>query len=273
MTLKVAVLGSPVSHSLSPTLHNAAYRVLGLDIQYTAIQTSTDQLAERINELGSDYLGYSLTMPLKQEVLTLVSNQSRLVEQTGCANTVYRDAHGQWALENTDVFGITETIRQADFGPLKSACIIGSGATARSALSALANLGIREVTIFARNREAVAILRGQSEPLGIDIQAIDLEREITFTGDLVISTVPSTAQTQVIDSLIANQTLPALLDIAYNPWPSDLARYWVEHGGGPVLSGIEMLLWQATVQVELFTGRSAPIEAMRTALPEGLWPR
>ncbi len=265
----MAVLGSPVSHSLSPTLHNAAYKALGLDIQYTAIQTSTDQLAERINELGSDYLGYSLTMPLKQKVLTLVSNQSPLVEQTGCANTVYRDAHGQWALENTDVFGITETIRQADFGQLKSACIIGSGATARSALSALADLGIREVTIFARNREAVATLRGQSEPLGIDIQAIDLEREITFTGELVISTVPSAAQTQVIDSLIANQTLPALLDIAYNPWPSDLARYWAAHHGGPVLSGIEMLLWQATVQVELFTRRSAPIEAMRAALSQG----
>ncbi len=265
----MAVLGSPVSHSLSPTLHNAAYKALGLDIQYTAIQTSTELLAERINELGSDYLGYSLTMPLKQKVLTLVSNQSPLVEQTGCANTVYRDAHGQWALENTDVFGITETIRQADFGQLKSACIIGSGATARSALSALADLGIREVTIFARNREAVATLRGQSELLGIDIQAIDLEREITFTGELVISTVPSAAQTQVIDSLIANQTLPALLDIAYNPWPSDLARYWVEHRGGPVLSGIEMLLWQATVQVELFTGRPAPIEAMRAALSQG----
>ncbi len=273
MTLKAAVLGSPISHSLSPTLHKAAYKALGLDIQYTAIQTSTELLAERINELGSDYLGCSLTMPLKQKVLTLVSNQSPLVEQTGCANTVYRDAHGQWALENTDVFGITETIRQADFGPLNSACIIGSGATARSALRALANLGVREVTCFARNREAVATLRGQSEPLGIDIQAIDLEREITFTGDLVISTVPSAAQTQVIDSLIANQPLPALLDIAYNPWPSDLARYWAAHHGGPVLSGIEMLLWQATVQVELFTGCSAPIEAMRAALPQGLWPR
>ncbi len=273
MTLKVAVLGSPVSHSLSPTLHNAAYKALGLDIQYTAIQTSTDQLAERINELGSDYLGYSLTMPLKQKVLTLVSNQSPLVEQTGCANTVYRDAHGQWALENTDVFGITETIRQADFGQLKSACIIGSGATARSALSALANLGVREVTCFARNREAVATLRGQSEPLGIDIQAIDLEREITFTGELVISTVPSEGQALIIGAIAGNQLLPALLDIAYNPWPSDLARYWVEHRGGPVLSGIEMLLWQATVQVELFTGCSAPIEAMRAALPDGLWPR
>ncbi len=273
MTLKAAVLGSPISHSLSPTLHRAAYQALGLDVEYTAIETSTDLLPQRVKELGSDYLGYSLTMPLKREVLALVSSQSPLVQQTKCANTVYREAHGHWALENTDVFGITETIRRAGLGQLTSACIIGSGATARSALSALSNLGAREITCFARNPEAVAVLRGQSELMGIDIQVNGLQQEITFTGDLVISTVPSTAQTQVIDSLTANQTLPALLDIAYNPWPSDLARYWATHYGGPVLSGIEMLLWQATVQVELFTGCSAPIEAMRAALPEGLWPR
>jgi shikimate dehydrogenase len=91
--------------------------------------------------------------------------------------------------------------------------------------------------------------------------------EIATTGDIVISTVPSTAQKQIISRLHTNQGNSALLDIAYNPWPSEFARYWTVRQLGPVLSGVEMLLWQACAQVELFTGRAAPVEFMRAALP------
>lgn len=270
MGMKAAVLGSPISHSLSPILHRAAYKALGLNIEYTAIETSAIALRQRISELNSDFLGYSLTMPLKHEVLALISQQSPLVTETGCANTVYRDAHMHWALENTDVFGITETIRRAGFGPLASACIIGSGATARSALSALAQLGAQEITCFSRNEESASIIRTHGELLGVKVRVLGLDQRIHLVGELVISTVPSAAQLSIIEAFTAIQSLPALLDIAYNPWPSELALYWAAHRGGVVLSGIEMLLWQATVQVELFTGRSAPIEAMRAALPEML---
>jgi shikimate dehydrogenase len=270
MRLKAAVLGSPISHSLSPALHHAAYAALGLDIDYTAIETPTQLLAVRIAELNQDFIGYSLTMPLKQEVLSLVAHQSLLVTQTGCANTVYRNAENQWALENTDVFGIQQTITQQGLGRQKLACIIGSGATASSALSALANLGVREVFCYARNQESAVLLRKQSQILGIEFHYVDLGNEVVLSGDLVISTVPGTAASNITEALAVNQNLPPLLDIAYNPWPSELARYWESRGGGPVLSGIEMLLWQASAQVQLFTGLAAPIEAMRAALPKGL---
>ena len=82
--MKAAVLGSPISHSISPALHNAAYQELGIDIEYTAIDTSIVQLAGRIAELSVDHVGYSLTMPLKLDVLPLVSARSSLVDQTGC---------------------------------------------------------------------------------------------------------------------------------------------------------------------------------------------
>jgi len=270
MSVKAAVLGSPILHSLSPVLHRAAYKALGLNIEYTAIETSASTLRQRISELNSDFLGYSLTMPLKQEVLALISQQSPLVTETGCANTVYRDAHLDWALQNTDVFGITETIRRAGLGPVASACIIGSGATARSALSALAQLGAQEITCFSRNQGSASIIQTHGELLGVKVRVMGLDHRIHLVGDLVISTVPSSAQVDIIQAFAAIQSLPALLDIAYNPWPSEMARYWAAHSGGLVLSGIEMLLWQATVQVELFTGRSAPIEAMRAALLDGL---
>jgi shikimate dehydrogenase len=270
MNRKAAVLGSPISHSLSPVLHRAAYAELGLDIDYTAVETSTDLLPQRIRELDTDCVGYSITMPLKQEVLKFISRQSQRVSNTGCANTVYRDAQNQWALENTDVFGIMETIKRAHLGGLTSACIIGSGATASSALNALGELGVHAVTCLARNHESVKELRTQGESLEIDFQTVGLGKEITLMGDLVISTVPSSAQASIIDKLTARQNLPALLDIAYNPWPSDLSRHWNAQGGGPVLSGIEMLLWQASAQVQLFTGIPAPIAAMRAALPQGL---
>ncbi len=270
MALKAAVLGSPISHSLSPTLHRAAYAALGRDIEYTAIDTPTEMLAQRISELDDKSLGYSLTMPLKRAVLGLIDNRSELVNQTGCANTLYRDAEQNWALENTDVFGIVQTIKCANLVPLNSASIIGSGATASSALSALAELGISDITCFARNRKAFTQLRDQSASLGINFHPVNLESEIVLVGDLVISTVPSSAQKQIIGALGIEQELPALLDIAYNPWPSELAEYWRMHHGSAVLSGVEMLLWQAWAQVELFTGEKVPIETMRGALPKEL---
>jgi|688.fasta_scaffold185119_3 shikimate dehydrogenase len=267
MTLKAAVLGSPISHSLSPILHRAAYTALGLDIDYTAIDTPTEMLAQRIEILDDNSLGYSLTMPLKREVLALVEHQSRLVQQTRCANTVFRNREQNWALENTDVFGIVQTIKNAGLGPLKSASIIGSGATASSSLSALAQMEVGEVTCYARNETSFLLLRSQSELLGVDFQSVTLVDEITIAGDIVISTVPSSAQKQFISMLDSDQGNSALLDIAYNPWPSDLAKYWTAHQLGPVLSGVEMLLWQACAQVELFTGEAAPVAAMRAALP------
>ena len=268
--MKAAVLGSPISHSLSPALHNAAYEELGIDIEYTAIDTAIEALAQRISELSDDDVGYSLTMPLKRDVLTLVSEWSPLVEQTGCANTVYRNSQGKWALENTDIFGITNTIRQAGIEAIECATIIGSGATGRSALSALADLGVREVTCIARNRVSAERIRSQGDALGIRVEWADLAQGISFAGEVVISTVPSGAQGQIMGNISAQQRLPVLLDISYNPWPSVLARYWKENGGGEALSGIEMLLWQASAQVELFTGLPAPIDAMRDALLDGL---
>jgi|DEB0MinimDraft_12_1074336.scaffolds.fasta_scaffold00756_4 shikimate dehydrogenase len=268
MSLKAAVLGSPISHSLSPTLHRAAYAALGRDIDYTAIDTATEMLAQRLGELDSNSMGYSLTMPLKRDVLGFIKNQSELVIQTGCANTVYRGLDQDWALENTDVFGIVQTIKYANLAHIDSASIIGSGATASSALSALSELGVTEITCYARNQAAFSLLRDQSELLGVIFHTVHLEREIVLAGDLVISTVPSSAQKQIIGMLKKEQELSVLLDIAYNPWPSELAGYWRMHHGGEVLSGVEMLLWQAWAQVELFTGEQAPIEVMRAALPK-----
>ena len=267
MTLKAAVLGSPISHSLSPTLHRAAYSALGLDIDYRAIDTPTEMLAHRIEILDDNSLGYSLTMPLKRDVLALVEQQSQLVHQTGCANTVFRNEEQNWSLENTDVFGIVQTIKNAGLAPLRSASIIGSGATASSALSALAQMEVGEVTCYARSEAAFPLLRYQSELLGVNFRSVTLVDEIAITGDIVISTVPSTAQKQIISRLQMNQGNSALLDIAYNPWPSEFARYWTARQLGPVLSGVEMLLWQACAQVKLFTGRAAPVEFMRAALP------
>ena len=267
MTLRAAVLGSPISHSLSPILHRAAYTALGLDIDYTAIDTPTEMLAQRIEILDDNSLGYSLTMPLKRDVLALIEQQSQLVHQTGCANTVFRNGQQNWALENTDVFGIVQTIKNAGLGPLQSASIIGSGATASSALSALAQMEVGEVTCYARSETAFPLLRSQSDLLGVNFQSVTLVNEMTIAGDIVISTVPSSAQKQIIGMIDTDQGNSTLLDIAYNPWPSDLAKYWTAHQLGSVLSGVEMLLWQACAQVELFTGAAAPVEAMRAALP------
>ena len=102
---------------------------------------------------------------------------------------------------------------------------------------------------------------------------VDITRLHRSDGEVALNFRPifsDAAQDQIVSKIYARQNLPLLFDISYNPWPSDLGSYWKEHGGGAVLGGIEMLLWQASVQVELFTGLPAPVDAMRAALSNGL---
>src|SRR3954453_11988238 len=137
---RCAVVGSPIAHSLSPALHRAAYAALGLDWEYDGIEVVSGGLAAFLGGLGPEWCGLSLTMPLKQEVLPLLHERSRLVEITGAANTVVlrdRERHGH----NTDVQGMVAALREAGVERVDRAALIGAGATAASAVVALHDLG------------------------------------------------------------------------------------------------------------------------------------
>lgn len=257
------VLGHPISHSLSPALHRAAYTVMDVPISYDSLDTLPEQLPEvfaRANN-GRRICGLSVTMPLKTAIMdycTVLSNTARI---TGAVNTVYWRCEGeevQVCGHNTDVGGIMNALLHAGLNNTAiatgKAAILGGGATAVSALTALHQLGYGTVTVYARSLHKLGSVQRVAEQLGTHYEARSLENfaHTAKTYSTVISTLPA----HTADSF-APALHPApeavLLDVAYSPWPSQLAAAW-EEGGGVVVSGLEMLLYQGLDQVRIFSG-------------------
>jgi len=264
--VKAAVLGSPVSHSLSPVLHRAAYRALGLSgWTYEAIECDEARLPGLLDGCGPDWAGLSLTMPLKRAVLPLLDTTEPLAAEVGGANTVIFAAgarHGH----NTDVPGMITTLTTAGISAAGPALILGAGATACSALAALRGLGGSEATVAVRDLARAADLLAAARRLGMTVRLTEFGGQAT-TGSwhLLISTVPSGAADIYAERMLHADLVPwAVLDVIYHPWPTRLAAA-AEQTGAVVIGGFELLLRQAARQVELMTARSAPTAAMRRA--------
>lgn len=247
---RLAVLGSPIGHSKSPELHRAAYRELGLDWTYDAVDVTGEALPGFVGGLGAEWRGLSLTMPLKRDVLPLLARQDELVDLTGGANTVLITESGLAGF-NTDVYGLVEALRGSGVVRVSAVQLIGAGATAASVLVAVAALGATEVLVTTRSPDKATALLGLAERLGMAATATGLSgRRGDFVADLVVSTLPG--GTRVDLPLPADVLSGAtLLDVAYDPWPSPLAARFLE-AGGSVISGLEMLVNQALAQVRIF---------------------
>jgi shikimate-5-dehydrogenase len=256
---KAAVLGSPIAHSRSPQLHLAAYRALGLDgWTYDRIECTADELPGLVAGFGPEWVGVSVTMPGKFAALRFADERTARAELVGSANTLVRSQSG-WRADNTDIDGVKGAL-----GPVAGrAAVLGSGGTAPAVVVGLAELGVQDISVVARNLEKAARLVAIGARLGVEIRWIELGTTLVDV-DVVVSTVPADVAAQHADTVAAT---PLLLDVIYDPWPTPLATA-VEAAGGKVVSGLQMLLHQAFGQVEQFTGRPAPTEAMRTALAE-----
>lgn len=258
MTRNLAVVGSPISHSKSPQIHGAAYRVLGLDWQYSAIEVTDGRLLQFIETLDASWLGVSVTMPLKFEACRIADSLDEVAELTGIANTLLR-TEGGWKGFNTDVFGIQKAL-QAEL-EIKSprVAILGSGATAISTAFAimLAN-SEAQITLVARNRKASKELRALLIAKGFNakVRSISSLRSTVFNSDITVSTLPPKALDEHVTKIAKRWlTKPrgVFLDVAYEPWPSKFATAWQSYSLKTV-SGIEMLIHQAIAQVRIFTG-------------------
>jgi len=248
---RVEVWGSPISHSLSPVLHNTAYALLGLDAIYGAREVGVAALPGALAGVGGDYLGLSLTMPLKEAVLGLVSDHRGLVDELGAANTLVVTSAGP-CLWNTDPAGVTGALRDAGVTDATSAVILGAGATARAAVAGLADLGVTSVVIASRDssrsQRTLEVVTGR----GLHASWVALEDIATISGiDVVVNTVPAGVD---LSGFISAEVVAsaALFDVTYNPWPSPAATRW-SGSTTPVVSGLSMLVHQAVVQIRLFT--------------------
>ncbi|MCQ4044200.1 shikimate dehydrogenase [Streptantibioticus rubrisoli] len=265
---RAAVLGSPIAHSLSPVLHRAAYQALGLEgWEYGRHEVDEAALPGFLASIADDekpWAGLSLTMPLKRAVIPLLDEISDTAASVEAVNTVVFTEDGRRAGENTDIPGMVAALAERGVGQVDSAAILGAGATASSALAALAGICSAEVTAYVRSEARAAEMRQWGERLGVAVRTRDWsDAADAFTAPLVIATTPAGA-TDALAAQVPEQP-GALFDVLYEPWPTPLAAAWAERGGA-VVGGLDLLVHQAVLQVELMTGRSpAPLAAMRAA--------
>ncbi len=263
---RAAVLGSPVAHSLSPVLHLAAYRALGLDDwAYEAIECDEQRLPGLLGSLGPDWAGLSLTMPLKRAVLPLLDLALPLVTRVGAANTVLLRGSRRVG-HNTDVPGMARAMRGAGVTPERNVAVIGGGATACAAIAALRDTVTGEITVAVRAPERAESLLAVASRFRMQVRLTELGPGLASQAwDLLISTVPGHAAEPLAEQLARGAiTAKAVFDVVYDPWPTALATA-AAASGATVISGYELLIQQAVGQVELMTGHRAPVEQMRAA--------
>ncbi|EHN74121.1 shikimate 5-dehydrogenase [Streptomyces coelicoflavus ZG0656] len=262
---RAAVLGSPIAHSLSPALHRAAYAELGLkDWTYDRFDVDEAALPGFFAELGPEWVGLSLTMPLKRAVIPLLDGISETAASVDAVNTVVFGEDGRKTGDNTDIPGIVAALREHGVEKVESAAILGAGATASSALAALARICTGEVAVYVRSAARAAEMRGWAERLDVEVRIADwADAGEALHAPLVVATTPAGA-TDALAAAVPER--PAtLFDVLYDPWPTALAARWSAYGGA-VVSGLDLLLHQAVLQVERMTGRApAPLAAMRKA--------
>ena len=267
--LRCAVLGRPIAHSLSPVLHRAAYDALGLDWSNDADEVGAEGLEDFLAGLDDSWRGLSLTMPLKRRLMELVTpadEVDRWARLARAANTLVLGPRR--VVANTDVPGAVDAIRSRVQDPVGRAVVLGGGATAASVLLALAELGCRRARVLAREpaRAAEAVAAAARHPAGMQVETgplDDIHPGTSGDADLLVSTIPADAQGEALLRAVAG--VPAVFDVLYDPWPTPLAGAALA-SGRILVTGLDLLVAQAALQVQLMTGaEDVPRTAMRAA--------
>ncbi|WP_193104564.1 shikimate dehydrogenase [Brachybacterium sp. FME24] len=268
---RFAVVGSPVDHSLSPVLHRTAYRVLGIEGgSYQRYDVAAGALAEFLaHGAGHELGGLSVTMPGKPEAFALAAEADETSRMLGISNTLIRRADGRWRAENHDVYGIVAALQDHGTVAPATGAVLGSGATAASAVAALLDVGAQEILLSARSPHKLAPLESLASHAGVRVRVVPwtLNHEL-LTTDVVISALAVDGARAVARAWEQQPDLPVpeqFLDVLYDPWPAPVAAV-VSRRGGSVVDGLEMLAHQADKQIRSMLGvPAAPVPQMLSA--------
>ena len=241
-----AVLGSPISHSLSPILHRSAFEFLKIEGNYQAIDVPSGSLADFMAARGADFDYFSLTMPLKEEVMGLGYETDSKTAEIQSGNTLFR-RDGNWNLTSTDGSGLISALSHAGLKGFNRVLILGAGGTARAVTGSLDAIA-DEIHILGRSS-----IRQEALERSIHKARFEYHRwnvDVDFSEyDLVVNTTPAGAADLLSDSVQPN-VKAVLFDVIYKPWPTELAQRWKDCGG-TVLNGLELLLYQGIDQLEI----------------------
>jgi shikimate dehydrogenase len=270
-TRLAAVIGSPVRHSLSPLLHNAGFAALDLPWVYLAFEVSPGQAAGALGAmrvLGIE--GLSVTMPHKSDVAAVVDRLSPVARRLGAVNCVRRDGSDPELLvgENTDGEGFLRSLaEEAGFTPEGRRCVVlGGGGAARAVIVALSDAGAAEVGVLNRSVDRASAAASLAGPAG---RVVGLDA--VAGAELVVNATPvgmaGTGEASMRSPLDERSIRPdhVVVDLVYHPRRTLLLQQ-ADARGATVVGGLGMLLHQAGLAFQLWTGRPAPIDAMRNAV-------
>lgn len=259
---RCGVLGAPIAYSLSPDLHRAAYEYLGLDWEYSRHEVTEGELPAFLAGLDWSWRGLSLTMPLKQVALEVVSEASAVARVVSAVNTILIEDDGRRSGENTDVPGIVAALEERRVGTASYGGVLGGGATARSAMAALSAV-TDHIDVFVRTPARAERLHRLAADLRVSCRVRPWgDRTAALAAPLLVSTTPAGATDDLAGKVPESPAV--LVDVTYAPWPTALAAAW-ENAGGRVVGGLDVLIHQAALQVSAMTGRDVPVTVLRAA--------
>ncbi len=263
-TAVYAVAGAPIEASLSPLMHNTAFAAADMDPVYLPLETAdADELREVIERLA--IRGLSITMPLKEAVLPLLSERDGTVERMGACNTLLRRSDGSLAGFNTDMAGIIGPLERRMPLQAKRVLVLGAGGAARAAVFGLRDAGA-EVFLLNRTAERAQALAREA---GAHVQPRETLRDIHF--DIIINSTPYGMRGKDAEPPISKEEMNCDLffDLVYNPVETPLMRMAMSRGIATI-PGVEMFVAQGVRQFDLWAGRLAPHDAMLRAVTDAL---
>ncbi len=258
--INAGVLGSPIIHSLSPLLHQTAYKFLGIQGEYKAYEVPSGGLTEFLSGKGRELNCLSLTMPLKEEALFIADHVSTISQQIASGNTLHKKDDG-WHLTSTDVEGFSFALAAQENRSYEKVLIIGAGATAR-AVAAACNTTTTSITVVGRSKNRMESIRQAAPAVSLNFVEWDLQQDLD-SYDLVVNTTPANAASSFLNRVASPRGV--FFEVIYNPWPTELLSRWIDVGGSFV-DGLDLLIHQAISQIEIFSGQKVDRISMAALL-------
>lgn len=265
------VTGSPIDHTLSPAIHNAAFERAGLPHRYFAMEVSPRELEEFIDVFRTvGALGVNFTLPLKETICEIIDSRTEAVDRLGAANTLYRE-NGQLKLDNTDVYGFKQLV-----GPWHSdieggsVLVLGAGGAARACVFALDQLNCRQISIWNRTNERAEKIRDEFSGLPIQCLTDEQLEQGQFDAEIVVNAtslgLDESDPSPISESAVREGMVG--VDLIYNRTTAFMEL--LSNRGEQAVGGLDMLVHQAARAWERWVGEQPNVDAMldaaRTAL-------
>jgi shikimate dehydrogenase len=279
MSNKVGLIGHPISHSLSPTIHQSAFDAQKLDWKYELYPMEPETFDVEIEKLKkSGVKGFNITAPYKQMIVPHLQRCDEISALLGAVNTAYLNQDGEWCGTNTDVIGLRRVLDELGVSKetIQHVAVLGNGGVARAVLSVMDNLEIETVVVLGRDQRKsltlIDIFSGRNpgwkeintRPLSSENIQVELVNAQLMINASTVGMHQNDVKTFISNVMSIPQSL-TYLDLVYNPLETKM-MHQVKQAGGGAINGLDMLIYQAAASYRIWTGQDAPINVMKEAV-------